>query len=196
MVAEKPSIAQTLADALAPGRKYSTRGGVSPACKVHEWQGDFYGQRAWFKVTSCAGHVYSIDFPPEYNNWDRVDPLTLFDAPTRKVEANPKLRMPKHFQTEAKGCTYLVLWLDCDREGENICYEVMENAIPNMSTWHGEQQVWRAQFSSLAPVDLKWAMANLGSPNKAMSDSVDARADAWRGVFLSVFLVKETFRGL
>lgn len=74
--------------------------------------------------------------------------------------------------------------------------QVMENAIPNMSTWHGEQQVWRAQFSSLAPVDLKWAMANLGSPNKAMSDSVDARADAWRGVFLSVFLVKETFRGL
>lgn len=88
------------------------------------YEGDFYGQRAWFKVTSCAGHVYSIDFPPEYNNWDRVDPLTLFGAPTVKQEANPKLRMPKHFQSEAKGCSYLVLWLDCDREGENICYEV------------------------------------------------------------------------
>lgn len=43
-------------------------------------------------VAWWSGHVYSIDFPPEYNNWDRVDPLTLFDAPTRKVEANPKLR--------------------------------------------------------------------------------------------------------
>ena len=40
----------------------------------------------------CWGHVYSIDFPPEYNNWDRVEPLTLFGAPTVKQEANPKLR--------------------------------------------------------------------------------------------------------
>lgn len=176
MVAEKPSIAQTLADALS-NNKYNSRSGVSPVCKVHEYEGDFYGQKAWFKVTSCAGHVYSIDFPPEFNNWDRVDPLTLFGAPTVRNESNPKLRMPKHFQTEAKGCQYLVLWLDCDREGENICYEVMDNVVPNLSSAGGQQQVWRAQFSSLAPQDLKKAMATLGSPNKDMSDSVDARAE-------------------
>ena len=57
-------------------------------------------------------------------------------------------------------------------------HQVMDNALPNMSSAGGQQQVWRAQFSSLAPVDLKRAMANLGSPNKDMSDSVDARADA------------------
>ena len=56
--------------------------------------------------------------------------------------------------------------------------KVMDNAVPYMSSAGGQQQVWRAQFSSLAPVDLKRAMANLGSPNKDMSDSVDARADA------------------
>lgn len=34
-----------------------------------------------------------------------------------------KAHIHRHLAQEARGCTYLVLWLDCDREGENICFE-------------------------------------------------------------------------
>ncbi len=44
----------------------------------------------------------------EFQSWEKVDPSTLFDAPTLKSEANPKARVCRHLQQEAKGADYLV----------------------------------------------------------------------------------------
>ena len=67
--------------------------GVSKFCQVHEFHGDFFGQKAFFKVTSVTGHIYVADFPPEYQDWRTVDPLSLFEAPTIKKQANPEVRI-------------------------------------------------------------------------------------------------------
>lgn len=98
---------------------------LNPAASadVHEWSGSFEGRPARIKCTSVVGHVFSIDFPKEFNDWTRTDPTQLFAAKTVRNEANPKAHVVKHLSTEARGCEYLVLWLDCDREGENICFE-------------------------------------------------------------------------
>ena len=117
MIAEKPSLAESLAKILSNGRSRSRRG-VSQACFVHEFRGTFLRDNdAFFKFTSVCGHLTSVDFPPKYNNWDNVDPYELFDAEILNKEANPNLRLMKHLESEARGATHIVLWLDCDKEG-------------------------------------------------------------------------------
>lgn len=70
-------------------------------------------------------------------DWDKTDPRSLFDAPVRREEANAGAHVCKHLQKEAKGVDYLVLWLDCDREGENICFEVrFEHAWSSFHLMH------------------------------------------------------------
>ena len=70
---------------------------------------------------------YKTEFTKDYLDWSKVAPISLFDATIEKLEARGRDKMPAHFRNEAKGCAYLILWLDCDREGENICYEVISS---------------------------------------------------------------------
>uniref|UniRef100_A0A8C2IAG2 DNA topoisomerase n=1 Tax=Cyprinus carpio TaxID=7962 RepID=A0A8C2IAG2_CYPCA len=178
MVAEKPSLAQSIAKILSKG-SCSTRKGLNGACSVHEYTGSFVGQNVRFKMTSVCGHVMSLDFIGKYFVFNKVDPAELFSkAPTEKKEANPKLNMVKFLQVEAKGCDYVVLWLDCDKEGENICFEVLDAIQPMMNKSYGnERTIYRAKFSSITDTDICNAMNQLGEPNKNEALSVDARQE-------------------
>lgn len=52
MVAEKPSLAESIAKILSNGRM-SSRKGMNGACSVHEFRGPFNGMRdCFFKFTS------------------------------------------------------------------------------------------------------------------------------------------------
>ncbi|KAM7090208.1 DNA topoisomerase 3-beta-1 isoform 2-T4 [Ciconia maguari] len=178
MVAEKPSLAQSIAKILSRGNM-SSRKGLNGACSVHEYAGSFIGQSAHFKMTSVCGHVMTLDFIGKYNSWDKVDPAELFSkAPTEKKEANPKLTMVKFLQVEGRGCDCIVLWLDCDKEGENICFEVLDAVLPVMNKPRStERTIYRAKFSSITDTDICNAMNHLGEPNRNEALSVDARQE-------------------
>ncbi|KAA3673979.1 DNA topoisomerase III [Paragonimus westermani] len=173
MVAEKPSLAESIAKSLAKGR-HSSRRGFNGACSVHEWTGQFMGDQVKFKMTSVCGHVMTTDFQSRYNNWDRVDPAELFVAQIEKKEANPKLKMVDYLRRECMNAATLILWLDCDKEGENICFEVIDCCQTVMVQ---PRRILRAHFSAVTDQEISDAMQNLRSPNKNEALSVDARQE-------------------
>uniref|UniRef100_A0A7S4BQU2 DNA topoisomerase n=1 Tax=Chrysotila carterae TaxID=13221 RepID=A0A7S4BQU2_CHRCT len=81
-----------------------------------------------------------------------------------------------HLQQEARGCVALVLWLDCDREGENICFEVM-HAVADFLPKSREQCVFRARFSSVGAEALRTALSHAGVPDACAASAVDARQE-------------------
>lgn len=66
-----------------------------------------------------------------------------------------------------------MLWLDCDREGENIAFEV-KSVCERASN---RLRVFRAKFSALIPRDIIYAVQNLSVPNEKLSLACDARSE-------------------
>lgn len=106
---------KAIAKGLCKGECKTSRGGLP----VHEFSTapSFpkapYAKKTTHKVTSVAGHVFSVDFPQQFQSWDSVDPAELFHAPILRKPC--KGSVVKHLQTEAKGVDFIVLWMDCDR---------------------------------------------------------------------------------
>jgi DNA topoisomerase-3 len=148
--------------------------GPARQCPIYVFNGSFKGHKALFKVTSVCGHVFNRDFPKEFQSW-KNDPEGLFNAPTvRKADKHGK-PVANHLATVSRSLDFLVLWLDCDREGENICFEVMDIMKKNIPK-SKLQRVYRAKFSSIAPKDILASFNNLHMrPNFNESVSVDAR---------------------
>lgn len=77
--------------------------------------------------------------------------------------------------TVSRQMDFMVLWLDCDKEGENICFEVLDICKTNIPRSR-MQRVYRAKFSSIADKDIKVAFNTLKhEPDFNESVSVDAR---------------------
>ena len=73
----------------------------------------------------------------------------------------------------SKKCDVLILWLDCDREGEAIAYEVIDicrKANPKIV-------IKRAIFSVVEASEIKHAIENLEEPNKNLALAVDLRIE-------------------
>ena len=150
---------------------------------VHEFTDKYsfpkapHASKCVHKITSVAGHVFNVDFPKQYQSWDLVDPAELFHAPIKKMPC--KSSVVKHLEGEAKGVDFIVLWLDCDSEGENIAFECLDCCMNKMAGdgSNNYDRVYRAYFSAINPSDIQKAYNALGKPDKNQSMAVEARQE-------------------
>lgn len=99
-------------------------------------------------------------------------------------------------------CQALVIWTDCDREGENIGFEIIDvckagaicvsvsvcdmfshvcvmftRVFISLSSVKHNIQVFRAKFSEITPNSIRRACETLTEPGVNISDAVDIRQE-------------------
>ncbi|CAD7922897.1 unnamed protein product, partial [Amoebophrya sp. A25] len=174
-IAEKPSVQRGITQHLARGVNINRRrvGQGNNGVNVDEFMYTINGEQVEMKVSAVRGHLMQIDFPENCRSWQGVPPETLYSQPIRKFVPNDMLPLKRMIETLAGECQVIVLWLDCDREGEAIGFEVLEVALGR----NPRLMVKRAVFSALTHQDITRAVQNLRDPNRNLSDAVEARTE-------------------
>ncbi|KAL8932175.1 MAG: hypothetical protein Q9216_006937 [Gyalolechia sp. 2 TL-2023] len=145
-VAEKPSIAKSVAQHLSGGRINTHNVPGNQYVKNYEF--DYAFAPPWgncsVTMTSVLGHLTGTDFPPEYKKWQISTCQQLFDAPVITSVDEDKKPIARNITQQARYSKALFIWTDCDREGEHIGSEVRQAAF------EGNQglEVKRAIFSN------------------------------------------------
>ncbi|XP_041978680.1 DNA topoisomerase 3-alpha [Aricia agestis] len=171
-VAEKNDAAKNIALHLSRGTS-RRREGLSQYNKIYEFEAEVMGQNCEMVMTSVSGHLLGLEFVSSYKSWQSCNPLTLFEAPVFKYCPENYEKIKRTLEREIRSCQGLIIWTDCDREGENIGFEIIEvcTAIKN------NLRIFRAKFSEITAVSARRALHNLEQPNKNISDAVDVRQE-------------------
>jgi DNA topoisomerase III len=174
-VAEKNSVAKPLARILSQGR-CTVSSGPEKYCPLYTFQGDFRGTQRTQVVTSVRGHLLSQDFDDTYRQWNASTTVKLFDAPIKEFVPEGMKNLEKQLIANARKCNTIVLWLDCDREGEAIAAEVVTVCNKGSRQRNG-MIVLRAQFSVVNEVEIRRAIASLRPLHTRTVNAVKARQE-------------------
>ncbi|KAI0066039.1 prokaryotic type I DNA topoisomerase [Artomyces pyxidatus] len=167
-VAEKPSISKAITQILSGGQ-FQTRNTTTNFVKNYDF--DYPQTRSSFTVTCVAGHLLASDFADSHRKWHTCDPFALFDAPIVTEVATDKKSIEKNLIQEARKAQQLMIWTDCDREGENIGAEIAKvcrKARPGIV-------VKRARFSAIIAQQIHNAAQHPVDLDMAQAAAVDAR---------------------
>ncbi|XP_046401854.1 DNA topoisomerase 3-alpha isoform X2 [Ischnura elegans] len=171
-VAEKNDAAKNIAGIMSRGTM-RRREGLSKFNKIYEFDYTLFGQRCTMVMTSVSGHLLNYEFVGLYRKWQGCSPLALFEAPIMKCCPKDYVKIKDTLKREARGSEALIIWTDCDREGENIGFEVIQvcqEVKPRLG-------VYRAKFSEITAQSIARAINDLGEPDRRVSNAVDVRQE-------------------
>uniref|UniRef100_A0A6Q2Y6L8 DNA topoisomerase n=1 Tax=Esox lucius TaxID=8010 RepID=A0A6Q2Y6L8_ESOLU len=171
-VAEKNDAAKGIADIMSNGRMRRMEG-LSVYNKLYEYEYNLFGQNVTVCMTSVSGHLLGMEFKAPFQKWHSCNPVQLFDAEVEKYCPENSVQIKRTLEAEVRKCQALVIWTDCDREGENIGFEVIDvcRAVKPVL------QVFRARFSEITPNSIRRACDTLTEPDINVSDAVDVRQE-------------------
>ena len=92
---------------------------------------------------------------------------------SRELPTIIPLLFQRTIEREARWAKWVIIWTDCDREGENIGFEIIDvcRAIkPGL-------RVMRAKFSEITRASVERALRNLAQPDERVSKAVDVRQE-------------------
>lgn len=83
-VAEKPSVAKSVATIPSRNQGLRVREGRSRYNKIFEFNYAIRGQPCHMLFTSVTGHLMELEFEERYRKWLSCDPADLYHAPVHK----------------------------------------------------------------------------------------------------------------
>ncbi|RWS28419.1 DNA topoisomerase 3-alpha-like protein [Leptotrombidium deliense] len=172
-VAEKNDAAKNIANILSKGTSRK-REGLSKFNKIYEFDfnSNVFGS-CKMVMTSVSGHLANLDFSPDFRKWHSCSPVDLFAAPivTKYEESSENIK--KTLEREARNCSALIIWTDCDREGESIGFQIIKVCKAINRT----MDVFRAKFSEITSTSIFRAVNHLERPDKRLAEAVDVRRE-------------------
>ena len=112
---------------------------------IKNYEFDYPHTQSFFTVTAVSGDITAYDFYESHRKWTSCEPFSLFDAPVEVQTATDKKSIEQNLLTQARRSDMLMIWTDCDREGEHIGMEiarVCRKVKPNI-------HIKRARFSAI-----------------------------------------------
>ena len=165
IITEKETAAKRIAAILSENKVKKVR---YPKLGIETYEFSYGGHEKTI-VMGLSGHVVGIDFPNQYNNWQKTAARDLIDADIVPTTTNKKIVTA--LKVIGKDADLVTLATDYDREGELIGVE----ALSLIQSVNPDVVFNRALYSAITPKDIKHAFENLTTVNFSLADAGHAR---------------------